>query len=64
MNLQAMLIFVVVFLTVSFGTPFILASFLPTALAVLGSFGVTVVAGTILFIILHYVGKEASPMAT
>lgn len=51
----------VVFLSVTLGTPFILATFLPTYMAMLGSMGVSVVTGIILFVLLGYAGKEASP---
>ena len=61
MKLQNFLIFMVVFLAVSMGTPFILATILPTVYAIIGSLGVSIVAGIILFVLLGYAGKEASP---
>jgi len=58
---QAFLIFMVIFLAVTLGTPFILAQFLPTIFAMLGSMGISVITGIVLFGLLFYSGKEASP---
>lgn len=60
-NIQTLFIFLVLFLSVTLGVPFILATFLPTVEAMLGSIGITVVTGIILFYFLGYAGKEASP---
>jgi len=51
----------VVFLGVTLGTPFILATILPTVYAMIGSLGISLATGIILFVLLGYTGKEASP---
>lgn len=56
---MALLIFLIVFMTITFGVPFVLSTFLPTAYAMLGSFGVSLVSGIVLFLILGKIGKDA-----
>jgi len=60
MKLSALLIFLLAFMTISFGVPFILVAFLPTIEAMLGSFGITLISGIILFFVIGRLGwKDA-----
>lgn len=52
MNVTALLIFLLIFLGVTMGVPFILVTILPTVNAMLGSFGVSLVTGIILYFLL------------
>lgn len=60
MKVQNLIIFLLIFMTITVGLPFILAAALPTLYAMLGSFGASLLAGIVLFYILGRT-KEASP---
>jgi hypothetical protein len=61
MKLHPLIIFLIIFIPVNVAVPFILATCLPTAFAMLGSIGSSLIVGTILFLVLGKIGKQAQP---